>query len=154
MSFDIFTSSLAWPALTEYVNATWLFYLVLFIFLAIVMVFVSYAYYHYSADPDKDKLKRNMIAGFVTSTLLVTALSGLMYFLSPERTVTNIDEVKTSIQQEYGIELTDESIENLYETRGNQYKEQQYVVDIDGHLHAYVVVGEEFYFMDTSPIIK
>ncbi len=31
MSFDIFTSNLVWPTLTEHVNATWLLYLVTFI---------------------------------------------------------------------------------------------------------------------------
>lgn len=118
------------------------------------MVFAAYAEYYYSVHRDKSRLKQNVSIGFITSAILVTTVSGLMYLLSPERVITNIDEVKASIPQEYGIELTHESIENLYDTCGNQYKEQQYVVDTDGHLHAYVVVGREFYFMDTSPITK
>lgn len=147
MSFDIFTSSLVWPAFTEHINATWLFYLVLFILLSIVMVLAAYTEYYYYVHRDKGRLKRNVSVGFITSAILVTALSGLSYLLSFERTVTNIDEVKTSIQQEYGIELTDESIENLYETRGNRYKEYQYVADVEGQIHPYTIVGDSFYLI-------
>lgn len=154
MSFDVFTSSFVWPTLSEYVNATWLYYLAMFLIIAVAAVFVMSANYFYYFDRDKAKLTRNIVISLANSAILVTALGGLIYLFSPERVITNVDEVKASIQQEYDIELTDESIENLYDTRGNKYKEHQYVADINGNLHAYVVVGGEFYFMDTSPIAK
>ncbi len=117
------------------------------------MVLTAYTEYYY-VHRDKSRLKQNVGIGFITSAILVTTVSGLMYFLSAERVITNIDEVKASIQQEYGFELTDESIENLYDTRGNRYKDHLYVVDVDGQLHPYVIVGHEFHFVDTSPITK
>ncbi len=61
--------------------------------------------------------------------------------------VTNVDEVRSVIQQEYGIELTDESIQALYSTSGNRYKEYQYVADVEGQVHPYTIVGDSFYFI-------
>lgn len=61
--------------------------------------------------------------------------------------VTNVDEVRSVIQQEYGIELTDESIQALYLTSGNRYKEYQYFADVEGQVHPYAIVGDSFYFI-------
>lgn len=51
------------------------------------------------------------------------------------------------IQQEYGVELSDESITALYDSKGNTTKEELYVVDTAGQLHQYIIVGSEFHFV-------
>lgn len=75
------------------------------------------------------------------------AVAGMMF---ADPIVTNVDEVKSAIQQEYGIELTDESIQALYSASGNRYREHQYVADVHGQVHPYAIVGNSFYFIDES----
>lgn len=154
MSFDIFTSERVWPSIAEYMSETWLIYVIMFLMFSVALIVASYIEYYYDGGKNKGILMSRIATSLGVSMVLMAAFCGLMYGLSSKAVVTNVDDVKAAIQQEYNIELTDESIENLYDTRGNRYKEHQYVADVDGQVHPYTVVGDSFYFIDAASVTK
>lgn len=147
MSFDIFIAELVYPTPAELISEAGLPLALCFIILWAILVGVALL----ERLTDKRYTATfKEIAGLSSLLALAATLlmAGLAFVSSTETNISNIAEVKETIQQEYGFELTDESVETLHETRGNASKDHLYVVDVDGQLHPYVIVGSEFHFVD------
>lgn len=150
MSFDIFKEETTWPTLSEMfdIDPGWVWVMVLAPLAAIVVaVLLDQRSQHGGAGPTlAQSVVRNTGVVVVMLALAFAAVWGLSF----ETRLANTAEVKEMIQQEYGIELTDESLEFLSESPGHLNKEQLHVVDVHGQLHPYVVIGDEFHFVDSN----
>lgn len=152
MSFDIFEVTL--PGFFDMISISDVMGYLVCILVAMVIVGVPVLIANaVSTEPFIKKrilfpVSFGLIVFFLAGYVGAHGFVGVMF---AEPTVTNVSEVKSAIQREYGIELTDESIQALYSTSGNRYKEYQYVADVDDQVYPYTIVGDSFYFVDKSP---
>lgn len=108
-----------------------------------LIVFTGYASFG-DSDNDKSLYMSNL---FILA--IIIAVSGSIAMVKPME-VTNIAEIQSIIHQEYGISITDQTVQSMYESIRSGERGPWFAEDTSGMVHEYTIVNDKIIFIQSQ----
>ncbi len=78
--------------------------------------------------------------------IVIIFVSGSVAAAVPEE-VTNTAEIQSTIQQEYGISVSEQTVQTMYDSTHSDEQGPWFAEDISGMVHEYTIINDKIIFI-------